>query len=76
MVNSLTSGTSSSLRTWLARLLCLLLTCVGIETAAQLAYRVYTGRWYVQDRRADPARMCQLHPYLEPVPRVAFFQKA
>ena len=40
-----------------------LLTLVGIEIAAQAAYRVYKGKWYWSDRARSGRQMIQPHPW-------------
>jgi len=40
------------------------LLLASAAAACEVAYRVFKGRWYWQDRRASPRRMVQPHPYL------------
>lgn len=63
----------SWIRTTLAAFLYLLVICLSIEAASQLAYRVYKGKWYLHDHRASPVRLYGIHPYLgtAPLPNVS-----
>jgi lysophospholipase L1-like esterase len=49
---------------WGLAVLLILVTLVGVEVAAQLAYRIRNGSWYFHDRKLSAAGMVQPHPYL------------
>ncbi len=67
------NGKPGGMKTALAGLLYLVVVCLSIEAAAQLAYRVHKGKWYLHDHRASPIRMYSIHPYLgcAPLPSVS-----
>jgi lysophospholipase L1-like esterase len=49
---------------WGLAVLLISVTLVGVEVAAQLAYRMRKGTWYFRDRKLSAAGMVQPHPYL------------
>ena len=49
---------------WGLAVVLILVTLAGVEVAAQLAYRIYKGSWYFQDRKRFAAGMVQPHPWL------------
>ncbi len=61
------------LRAALAWCCSFLLILLSIEAASELAFRIFKGKWYLQERRASPIRMFVPHPYLGacPAPNVS-----
>jgi lysophospholipase L1-like esterase len=51
-------------RAWVTWLCLVFLLLTSAAAACEVAYRVFKGRWYWQDRRASSRRMVQPHPYL------------